>query len=266
MKKHNIKAIYVYDKLGYKGPYVTTKQAEIIAKNIIENEKLPCELGNYSDGKRHIGTECSRIYKSLLPVRGLASSELLYLRATTSIRASLEECNIPNTLKPLRHKTARGEQYVQLVSVNLLRIYLGGKLELRDEIVCKYTDSVYVSQADQNVVIIKCRPVDCVLGNKPVDIQGKPLVRVLQQLEVDDELKKMGTPPRESLESNLFVGIDSKDALTYVKTGPLMRKDIYVTLKSIAAKEQKPFYQVVESMLLGTCQYTLKSLDLGDEA
>ena len=169
-----------------------------------------------------------------------------------------DEKKLQNTQAELKTKYPdQNVKYIQLLSLDILGIYLGGKLNLDDAKI----DRV-LRQLAQNRIIVRTSNNSFVFGNKPVNIEGKPLVKILKQCAVDKELKETKTPSVElGFGSRLLV--DSDSALTYVKTGPLMRKDIYIALKTIAAKDRKPMYQVIEEMLLGDSQYNLRLLKGG---
>lgn len=250
------KGIIVQTETDVRGPYVTSAQAEDVVVQLIEKYNLPRHIGVYSDGKRHIGTECSKIYKHLFPMM-LEQEELGYVKATDEVLNSLKQANIRANLKSLTMKKDQDVKYIQLISLDILGIYLGGKLNLDDAKI----DRV-LTQLAQNRIIVRTSNNSFVFGNKPVNIEGKPLVKILKQCAVDKELKERKTPSVElGFGSRLLV--DSDSALTYVKTGPLMRKDIYIALKTIAAKDRKPMYQVIEEMLLGDSQYNLRLLKGG---
>lgn len=250
------KGILVKTQTEVRGPYVTSAQAEDIVVSLIKKYKLPKDTGVYTDGKRHIGTECSKIYKNLFPMM-LSQDELGYLKASKGTLHALSNDNIRANLKSLSMKSKGDTKYIQLISLDILGIYLGGKLRLNDQQV----DGV-LRQLALNKMVISTSNNNFIAGNKPVNIDGKPLVKILKQCSVDKELKEKHTP---SVDLGIGMGlvIDSDSALTYVKTGPLMRKDIYIALKAIAAKDRKPMYQVIEEMLLGDSSYNLSLLKGG---
>lgn len=251
------KSIMLKTQTEVKGPYVTSGQAEAITLQLIRKYNLNPQCGVYSDGKRHIGTECSKIYKHLFPAM-LTQDELGYLKATASVTNQLKNEGIKANLKSLTMQQEDSTKYIQLVSLDILAVYLGGKLRLSDQKI----DSVLNELAD-NRIVIKTTNSNFVAGNKPVNIEGKPLVKILKQHTVDKELRERKNSP---LDLGIGMGLlmEKDSALTYVKTGPLMRKDIYVALKAIAAKEGKPMYQVLEELIIGESSYDLSMLQGGN--
>lgn len=250
------KGILVKTQTEVRGPYVTSAQAEDIVVALIKKYNLKKDLGVYTDGKRHIGTECSKIYKNLFPMV-LSQDELGYLKASKGTLDALNNEGIRANLKSLSMKSKGDAKYIQLISLDILGIYLGGKLRLDDQKIDKV-----LRQLALNKMVVSTSNNNFIAGNKPVNIDGKPLVKILKQCSVDKELKEKKTT---SVDLGIGMGlvIDSDSALTYVKTGPLMRKDIYVALKAIAAKDRKPMYQVIEEMLLGDSSYNLSLLQGG---
>lgn len=250
------KSIIIKTQTEVRGPYVTSAQAEDITLKLINKHKLPNHIGVYTDGKRHIGTECSKIYKHLFPMM-LSQDELGYLKASVGTLEVLQENNIRVNLKPLSMNKGNDAKYIQLISLDILAIYLGGKLKLSDQQI----DAVLRDLA-LNKLVIQTSNTNFIAGNKPVNIEGKPLVKIMKQCIVDKELKK---DKPESINLGIGIGmlVDSDSAMTYVKTGPLMRKDIYIAVKAIAAKDRKPMYQVIEELLLGECSYDLSMLQGG---
>ena len=239
-----------------KGPYLTSAQVDNVVRELIVKCNLPKHIGAYIDGKRHIGTECSRIYKNLFPLT-VSQDELCYLKATAGVCSSFNKEGILYNLKALDMKSGGDTKYIQLISLNIVAIYLGGKLKLSDQVI----DSV-LQDCVKNRVTLSTSNSNLVAGNKPVNIEGKPLVKILKQNIVDQELRENKAP---QLDLGIGLGIiaDQECAMTYVKTGPLMRKDIYIVLKAIAAKENKPMYLVIEEMLLGDSPYDLSCLPGG---
>lgn len=247
------KGIIVKTQTEVRGPYVTSAQAEDITLQLIRKHNLPSNSAVYTDGKRHIGTECSKIYKNLFP-RALAQDELGYLKATNGNVTALKDSSIRANLKALSTKGGCEAKYIQLISLDILAIYLGGKLRLRDQIIDEVLQELAI-----NRVIVQTSNMNFIAGNKPVNIEGKPLVKILKQGTVDKQLKA-NKPESVDLGIGLGLVIDADSAMTYVKTGPLMRKDIYVALKAIAANDKKPMYQVIEEILLGDSAYNLEML------
>lgn len=261
----NIKPFYLKTNTVTTGPFVTSRQAEQIVRIIINKLSFPIDLGTYSDGKRHIGTECAKIYKHMYVTGMVKETELAYIKATNSVRESLSCYNIPANFKKLRHKSAENCFYCQVISLRILAIYISGKLGLSD-MQTEYFLTSLLEDTSKGVydITINLSNSDLVAGNKPVDIEGKPLVKVLKQLQVDQEIKETGASLKTVSPCHNTLHMSAEDSLTYVKTGPLMRKDIYIAIKAIAAKEQKPFYQVLEDIVLGKSVYSFAMFEGGD--
>lgn len=228
--------------------YVTSAEANRIVDFAINKYKIKEEL--YADGRRHLGTEFSKIYKALYP-QILKAEDMMYLEATPKIKQALEKYEIPYNVKGLTLKD-EGPKYIQLISYKVLSIYLG-KLNLSDEII--------------NMVISCIKPVQfavldcmCVAGNKPVDIQGKPLVKVMKSAIANKEIAAKEII--KHTDEGLKVKIPKSAKMEYVKTGLYIRKDMYITLKAIAANDRKPMYRVLEDLLLNKTPNDLDILEM----
>lgn len=237
------------------GIFVTSADAHRIADELVKRFNAPSN-GLYVDGRRHIGTECSKIYKALFPVM-LHQEELCYLEFNENTRQFFNKNDMYYNPKKLLTKSNSSTKYVQLISLNILGIYLG-KLRLSDAII----DNV-LEKIRSTVVTLETDNANIVSGNKPVKIQGKPLVKILAEKEVNKEIDNEGDLLKD-IGIGLKLVLDKECALSYVKTGSLMRKDIYVTLKTIAAHEGKPMYQVLEDIILRNGSYDMSILGGGN--
>lgn len=251
-----IKSIFLNTPTLKGGPFVTSADAYEIVERAKTVYSLDEEEGLYTDGKLHIGTQCSRIYKQLFPSGIVKQNELCYLKLSNKVKAIFDKNEVKYNGKRLKTKLNKDIYYCQLVSLDLLGIYLGGVYNLSDAQVFKVLDWANTKKLTLNI------PNHYIVsGNKPVDIEGKPLVKILNEKSVDTKNVEL-----QAVESPLGIGIelDANSTLEYVKTGPLMRKDIYVALKTISAKEGKFFYETLEDILLGRSEYNLGML-LGGE-
>lgn len=251
-----IKTIILSTSTVEGGPYLTSGDAYKLVDRLKTVFNIPKELGLYSDGQLHIGTECSKIYKQLFPSGVLRQNELCYLKLTHKLCSILDANEIAYNAKSLKTKGTNNAKYVQLISLDILAIYLGGKFKLTD-------DKVHEALAwvTNHKLRLKTSNSSIIAGNKPVDIEGKPLVKILNEKSVETELPKCKTT---NFGVGLGVTVDSDAPMTYVKTGPLMRKDIYIALKTIAAQENKHLYEVLEDVLLGNSNYNLGLLTGGE--
>ena len=251
-----IKSIFLNTPTLKGGPFVTSADAYEIVERAKTVYSIDQEKGLYNDGRLHIGTECSRIYKQLFPSGIVKQNELCYIELSPKVRAIFDKNEVKYNSKKLKTKLNRDIYYCQLISLDLLGIYLGGVFDLSDAQVYKI-----LGWANTKKLTLNIPNKYIVSGNKPVNIEGKPLVKILNEKSVDT--KEIES---HSIQSSKAIGIElpASSTLEYVKTGPLMRKDIYVALKAISAKEGKFFYETLEDILLGRSEYTLGML-LGGE-
>ena len=244
----NSRGLRILDGKKLIGTYVTGAVAHSITKRIALDNEIPLEAIAYSDGRLHLGSEASKIFKNLYP-RVLSSNDLLYLEETEGVSVALKSMGIRYYTTPLTNDM-RERKYVQLISTDLLAIYLG-KLKLSDQVIDKALEPILNTT---NALHVNSSLI--VHGAKPVDIAGKPLVKVLSRSKVDKQLNNVNLN-----EPNVKVELNDDSTLSYVKTGTLIRTDLYIAIKTIAAKEKKHMYEIFEEFLLGTGKYDLTSFN-----
>lgn len=251
-----LRVIYIKAGEVKMGPYLTSAQVNDLVKKVILALNLPQDSANYSDSRIHAGTECSNIYKALFPT-AVKQDELGYIKATQSTIDCLKSGDIAFNLKPLKQNGKETDKgYIQLISLDIVSIYLG-KLNLPDNFIKATIETLSMHSAT-----LKIPTNQFIAGNKPVDIEGKPLVKILKQGTVDKQLKDKPVDLLD-LGKGLAMNLDNKCSMEYVKTSTLLRHDIYIALKAIASKSRKPVYQIIEELLLHDSDYTLTMLPGG---
>lgn len=231
------KAIQLDNTALNKEVYMTSSTADRLVDYVVNRYSITENL--YTDGRRHIGTEFSKIYKALYPIC-LKSEEMVYLQLTDEVIDKLGNEKISWVGKKLETK-AEGPAYTQLVSLKMVSIYLG-KLRLSDTVIDELLTNI-------RVVNLKVPNSLCVLGNKPVKIEGKPLVRLLTTITADKDIQNHKVIVNTG--DGVKISIPASYSMQYVKAGTLLRKDIYVAIKALAASQEKNMYEVVEDLLLG---------------
>lgn len=243
----NFKGIILESKVSIRGPYVTSATADKIVDFIVNTLNIEEEL--YADGRRHIGTEFSKIYKELFP-KVLKNDEMLYLKLTKEVTAALDLEDIKYSPKPLTLKQ-EGDKYAQLVSFDILAIYLG-KFKLSDKQIHSIIKLI-------KPITLKIADNMCIPGNKPVKIEGKPLVKLISSMTANEQIVEDDIITKTS--KGLEVHIPTSCQMEYVKAGTLLRKDLYIAIKALSASQERHMYEVIEDLLLGKSVPDLSILD-----
>jgi len=244
-----IKPIIIQD-ISYNnqtGLYITNMQLDAMVSRICEIEGLD-DVDREKDGYRHSGSKCAKIYSTCLGA--LDIKELLYVKAIPTILNQLASENIPYRLRPLKcekggkHSNKVPPKYIQLISLNIITYYLAGIFEISDELTQTYIDQC-IENTPKTIV---CKGGTIVTGNKPVSIEGKPLVKLLNTKVAHEHYTNCTSLSKEG---DMHIDITTSMLSAYVKKSTLLREDIYIAIKALSGMHKKPMYEIIEDLILG---------------
>lgn len=231
--------------------YISVSELNLFTEHLIEKYNL-LDVERAVDNHRHTGTRCSNIFETFYP-RLLSQYSLCYLKGTEFVEKYFIDNDISYTTKGLNRAGIRNDKYIQLVDLRIASLYLG-KFKLSDKTINEELNKV----KETDYVVMYLKSGDIIAGNKPVGIKNQPLIKVLENKEVDEEARN---EDRYEWEGDIVkVNLQPEDAMSYVRIGSMLRKDIYITVKALAAQKQQPMYVVLEELLLREGPHYLQNL------
>lgn len=226
------------------GNYITTDIADTLIDYLVTNHHILDTLKE-ADGYRHLGTKFSQQFKSLYP--SLENEELLYLESKPEYIGKLRSIGVSVNSKAL--KCGETKKYIQFISMPLFfHTLVQARFIPNAEYVSQYLNHIFYEKS------IKVDFDDVVAGNKPVNIQDKPLFRIQTQADVDTE---ENLPPLPMGKLGLCCPIDKDDAMVYVKTSVQLRKDLYKLIKITAATQNRNMYDIIEECIVNSSYYNV---------
>lgn len=196
----------------------------------------------YADGRRHIGSEISKVYKALYGTGNITHTSMMYLQATPTIIKSFTRDDIPYYAKALNRDSK--VRYIQMADLTLVSIILG-KFMFSDKQIRQLLDLIEPIPYNVSKRYI-------VAGNKPEQLSSKPLLKIVNERETNkfiEDCRVIRETP-----NGIQILLPSSAKKEYVKTSTLLRKDIYITIKALSASQKRNMYEVIEEILAPTIE------------